>query len=138
MQCPDCAVTFHAECWQENLGCSSYGCPQVHALEQKEEPTRTVPVDDETREESSGLPWGLILLAVSVVSSVMGALCFGAPALIALLVSIVVLIRGSLPRRGLLVAAIIISLVGVPFGLAVSDFWYLNAAHLPAALLRLF
>src|SRR5690606_35028092 len=27
--CSDCGGTFHAACWQENFGCSSYGCPQV-------------------------------------------------------------------------------------------------------------
>jgi len=31
-KCPDCHLPFHEECWQENLGCSAYGCPQVNAL----------------------------------------------------------------------------------------------------------
>ena len=27
--CPKCGLVFHAECWQENFGCASYGCDQV-------------------------------------------------------------------------------------------------------------
>src|SRR5882724_11294773 len=26
--CPTCHLPFHAECWQENRGCSAYGCPE--------------------------------------------------------------------------------------------------------------
>jgi hypothetical protein len=26
MQCPDCGLPFHDECWKENRGCSAYGC----------------------------------------------------------------------------------------------------------------
>ncbi|HZL34378.1 MAG TPA: FHA domain-containing protein, partial [Tepidisphaeraceae bacterium] len=32
-KCPSCGLAFHADCWQENRGCSAYGCPQVGALE---------------------------------------------------------------------------------------------------------
>ena len=32
MQCPQCHLPFHSDCWQENLGCSTYGCPQVNIL----------------------------------------------------------------------------------------------------------
>ncbi|HEY2588541.1 MAG TPA: FHA domain-containing protein [Tepidisphaeraceae bacterium] len=31
--CPDCGVAFHADCWTENRGCSSYGCKQVGILD---------------------------------------------------------------------------------------------------------
>lgn len=30
--CPACGLTFHADCWAENFGCSAYGCSQVNAL----------------------------------------------------------------------------------------------------------
>src|SRR4051812_41389148 len=30
--CPSCHLTFHAQCWEENLGCSAYGCDQVNVL----------------------------------------------------------------------------------------------------------
>ena len=26
VSCPHCALPFHAECWNENQGCSAYGC----------------------------------------------------------------------------------------------------------------
>lgn len=26
VHCPDCALPFHRECWEENHGCSQYGC----------------------------------------------------------------------------------------------------------------
>jgi hypothetical protein len=32
LTCPECHLPFHSECWQENLGCSTYGCPQVNIL----------------------------------------------------------------------------------------------------------
>jgi hypothetical protein len=25
--CPDCQNRYHAECWTENLGCATFGCP---------------------------------------------------------------------------------------------------------------
>lgn len=25
--CPHCAARYHAECWQENDGCGTFGCP---------------------------------------------------------------------------------------------------------------
>lgn len=27
--CPDCHTEYHLECWQENEGCATYGCPRV-------------------------------------------------------------------------------------------------------------
>ena len=50
-ECPECGLPFHAECWEENFGCSTYGCPQVNAL--KEGPDLRVGSDQigEPREE---------------------------------------------------------------------------------------
>lgn len=31
--CPDCGASHHAECWQENGGCSVYGCKQTPVTE---------------------------------------------------------------------------------------------------------
>lgn len=33
--CPECDLPFHAECWQENMGCAAYGCPQVNVLKKQ-------------------------------------------------------------------------------------------------------
>jgi hypothetical protein len=33
--CPGCNLSFHAECWIENRGCSSYGCTEVGVLDRQ-------------------------------------------------------------------------------------------------------
>jgi hypothetical protein len=137
--CPDCAMTFHAECWRENLGCSSYGCPQVNCLQPHTEPAPIggQPNETETIEEPAGHSRSEpILLAASVVGSFLGALLFGGLAAVIALASLVVLIRKKPNRSGLLVAAIIVCLFGIAGGLVVSDFYYFNAQHLPAVIAR--
>ena len=32
IDCPSCHTSFHAECWQENGGCATYGCTQAPAV----------------------------------------------------------------------------------------------------------
>lgn len=39
--CPDCKTVYHSECWDENRGCSTYGCNSTKHLE-----THTTSVDD--------------------------------------------------------------------------------------------
>lgn len=139
-QCGDCAMTYHTECWQENLGCSSYGCPQVEALKPRETPVAvTTPAEAQPTtepDESSQTPWDVVLLAASVVGSVIGAWAFGSIAAIVAVLSLILLIRGKQRRPMLLVAAIVLSIGGIAIGLGVSDIWYLNARHLPAMLVR--
>src|SRR5215218_4995660 len=38
--CPACGLMFHTVCWQENCGCSAYGCAQVNVLAPPPPPTR--------------------------------------------------------------------------------------------------
>jgi hypothetical protein len=33
LYCPECSLPFHVECWDENGGCSSYGCPVAPAAD---------------------------------------------------------------------------------------------------------
>jgi len=33
VNCPECHVQYHAECWEENRGCAIYGCKMVPAVE---------------------------------------------------------------------------------------------------------
>lgn len=131
-QCPDCAMRFHAECWQENLGCSSYGCPQVNALNPSAaEEIKTVAGAGDTAQR---LPWETILLAASVVGSLAGAMAFGSLAAIVAVVAIVILVKKKAQRPVLLVLAVVICVFGIAVGLGVSDFMYFNAEHLPQLL----
>ncbi|HSV13005.1 MAG TPA: RING finger protein, partial [Tepidisphaeraceae bacterium] len=134
--CPDCGTTFHADCWTENYGCSTYGCPQVNALQPAKgeavaEMTSPPAVMVEEREPGdAGAPWDLVLLASSVVGSLVGALLFGVPAIIVAIASLGRFISGKSRRRGLLALALILSLAGVIGGLALSDFWWFSGRHL--------
>jgi hypothetical protein len=139
-QCPDCAMVFHTECWQENFGCSSYGCPQVNVLQPPTEETAQIPVestDPEAIEPPHTTHWEQILVAASIVGLLGGALSFGSVAALVAIFAIVILIKGKARRPVWVVIAIAISLIGVVAGLAVSDFYYFDAHHVPPALLRL-
>jgi hypothetical protein len=139
--CPDCAMTYHAECWRENFGCSSYGCPQVNCLQPKTDPAPALEpatAVTEPDENLAGTPWELILLAASVVGSLLGALLFGGLAAVVAVLSLAVLMKKRAARRGLLFAAIVICVLGVAGGLALSDLWYFDARHLPPVLARHF
>jgi hypothetical protein len=37
-RCPGCDAPFHGECWDENGGCASYGCPEVPNVPKAEGP----------------------------------------------------------------------------------------------------
>lgn len=37
-RCPTCDAPFHGECWEENGGCASYGCPQVPSVPKADAP----------------------------------------------------------------------------------------------------
>lgn len=40
--CPDCALPFHHECWQENGGCSAYGCKSAPRTVKAEPAAQTI------------------------------------------------------------------------------------------------
>jgi hypothetical protein len=130
--CPDCDIKFHAECWEENRGCSTYGCPQVGALLNQPgdfpapEPAEAPPADAGSElTRASMLPFAMFM--VSLLAALLGALAFGIPALIAAAVSGVIWVR---QRKMILVAAVVVGLIGCLSGLAVSDWWYLGGRHL--------
>ncbi len=37
--CPECGIPHHATCWEENKGCTTFGCSQQHYEEQHTNPT---------------------------------------------------------------------------------------------------
>ncbi|GIW77652.1 MAG: hypothetical protein KatS3mg104_2715 [Phycisphaerae bacterium] len=136
-QCPACGLDFHLDCWRENRGCSAYGCSQVNALAPKvERPalpsgTSSLMVDpsSETAMMTSPAPaveWGQAIVALSVVSALLGLLSFGIPCVLIGLVALGRLIMVRTDRRILLLAAILISLTGTLAGLMISRFWWLQ------------
>jgi hypothetical protein len=138
--CPDCAMTFHAECWQENLGCSSYGCPQVNCLQTR---PQTKPIggllsEHEVMEDKPATRWELILLSASILGSAFGSVLFGSLPVIVLVICLFVLIGKKANRPGLVIGAILICALGIAGGLAVSDLLYFNARHVPPMIAKYF
>lgn len=37
--CPECGIPHHAACWEENKGCTTFGCKEQHYEEQQTNPT---------------------------------------------------------------------------------------------------
>jgi hypothetical protein len=141
--CPACGLTFHADCWTENLGCAAYGCSQVNALA----PTKAEPAEiraDETADADDDDPAPPVesiddddapkataayaLLAASVVGVVAGALTFGVPALLALAADVVYLLRRKNDRAPRVVlAAALLALLGAAAGVVISYVWWLES-----------
>jgi hypothetical protein len=147
--CPSCHLTFHAGCWQENYGCSAYGCDQVNVLAPPDAQTPTggaaagadrapdaagategampaaaqsaVTVDMDGRPP---FPWEPVLLALSFVATALGALAFGIPSGVMLLCVLAFFLVGRPRRRGLVVVALLVSVAGIAAGYATSMFWW--------------
>jgi pSer/pThr/pTyr-binding forkhead associated (FHA) protein len=132
--CPSCSLTFHAQCWKENLGCSAYGCDQVAILAPKESPAaiayeaastpETLATDNWQLETGNSLPWDSVLLALSFVAFALGAIAYGLPSALTLLLAAVALLVGRARRKGFAFASILVSLVGIFAGYAMSMFWW--------------
>lgn len=139
--CPSCHLTFHAQCWEENFGCSAYGCDQVNVLAPRpaQEPqTATAPALGDVADAStvagaagqedaaypSLFPWEPVLFGLSFAALGLGVLTFGAPSLALLVFAAVFVIRKRPARRGLVILAIVVSLLGTAAGLVTSLFWF--------------
>ena len=152
--CGECDTTFHAECWDENYGCSTYGCGQVNALNPAakaaaataaylaaqdstddppspgEDPTDDG--DDATADAPPArMPWEWVTLLGAFVASVVGVMTFGVPPLIVAVIAAVLLVRRRPDTRaGLLAAALVLAVVGAAAGVVLSDFLILGGRHL--------
>jgi hypothetical protein len=116
--CPACGLTFHADCWAENFGCSAYGCSQANVLLPKtplakaDAPGDTAAdpaavdgiadaqpdddaVPDPRADGDGGVPREYLLLAASLAGLLAGAFTFGVPALLALVAAAVYLKRAG-------------------------------------------
>jgi pSer/pThr/pTyr-binding forkhead associated (FHA) protein len=149
-RCPSCRLTFHEQCWQENYGCSAYGCDQVNVLapmapvaeangngqayDQAAGELQVGPVDEtatpdaplnqhsalSTPHSSLDLP----LLAGSFVAMGLGALAYGIPSAVMVLVALAFLLAGKSHRKALIVVALVVAIVGAAAGYATSMFWW--------------
>jgi hypothetical protein len=131
MSCPSCHLTFHAGCWQENYGCSAYGCDQVNVLAPARAPaTETVMAAATPLAQDSGpgdgrpFPWEPVLLALSFVAMALGALAFGIPSAVMLVCVLGFLLTGRALRKGLVVVSLVVTLVGAVAGYATSMLWW--------------
>jgi hypothetical protein len=141
--CPECGVAFHADCWTENGGCSSYGCKQVNILAPppaktptiEPEPVATVAapaVVDELAAPAApperAVQWGYLLLPASMLAALLSSVSFGGPSL---LLAIGIVIYGMRhPRRSNKVSgfALLISTIAAAAGSAFSTYWWFVAS----------
>ena len=128
--CPTCGLTFHAECWKENLGCAAYGCEQVNALKPKEEAPVAPDVFQMPIDQSiERLPWNFVLLGVSAVAGAVSTITYGVPSFLAMAAISwrIWTIRGTQQRvltQSILLAASVLAVAGGIAGLLISRYWY--------------
>jgi hypothetical protein len=144
--CPACGLTFHAECWVENRGCSAYGCPQVGILDAKKpgeaDAASTGDDDAAVAAEAAALereaakaysvkapfPWEFATLACSAFCVILSAFTFGVPSFLVGAGTMIYLSKKPGVRRktGVLLLSTFIALVGCIVGLMVSWFLYFD------------
>jgi len=141
-RCPSCGLTFHADCWTENCGCSAYGCDQVNVLHPDYAAQRAaraeavaagaeaIDIDDLTPGARAPLPWEFVLLAASVFAALAALLTFGATSLLAGVATVLFAHRNPDRRRDRPVLfAAAISAAGVAAGLYTSYHWWLSGGR---------
>jgi hypothetical protein len=139
--CPACGLVFHVDCWQENMGCSAYGCPQVNALKPKG-PELSIPAAIDTpparsmgepnlsfsvmAEDRGGIPWHVLFLVLSVVAGLLSLVAFGVPSLLVMAVTLFYTIAASQKRQIVwLILAMAGAFAGFLLGVIVSVFvWF--------------
>jgi DNA-directed RNA polymerase subunit RPC12/RpoP len=138
MACPSCHLTFHAQCWAENYGCSAYGCDQVNVLaapedgraadEQAAATGGAYEQDDAAASATplppppQGFPWEPVLLALAFVATGLGAPAYGIPPVAIVLWAGAFLLLRKGRRKGLVAAALVVALAGCVAGYATSMF----------------
>jgi len=124
--CSSCGLTFHTECWQENLGCAAYGCEQVDALKPKSNEPPPEPLPPPIIEPPEALPWPFLLLGASALALAVSSLSYGIPSAVVALAVGWRMWRKRAARNRILQAAAVIALVGIISGIMVSRFWWLR------------
>jgi hypothetical protein len=125
--CPSCHLTFHAQCWQENYGCSAYGCDQVNVLAPADQKTDEDAAATSDRGATAGghsFPWEPVMLALSFVATALGALAFGIPSAVMFVAVVLFLLVRKPPRKGLVAVAVLVALLGTAAGYATSMYYW--------------
>lgn len=136
--CPNCGLIFHEDCWQENRGCSAYGCSQVGVLDRRDDDaTVDLPAPFHHDEEighppmhghsEKHFPWEFAILGGSILLGLLGLLLFGALSIISGVVSVIYLVRNHHSVNRLAIySAIGVSIIGLLAGLMVSQVFHFN------------
>jgi pSer/pThr/pTyr-binding forkhead associated (FHA) protein len=128
--CPSCHLTFHSECWEENKGCSAYGCASVAALEDPAMEPQAVAAEAAVEEHHERFPVEFAMLGGSVICSLIGLLAFGVPsALLAVCTSaywVAQRRRGESLKNGIVAAAMAMCITGICAGLWFSAIRWLH------------
>jgi len=148
--CGECGLPFHVECWEENLGCSAYGCKNVNALKAGPdislgELTSTAspfgnpgfgtpqtaqsfpgqrPMGMQQQPAQNDIPWEYLLLAASALAAMLSIIMCGLPSLAVGIAAVIMPLRN--PRIGWMIPGICIaiSVLGVLIGGCLSlGFW---------------
>ncbi len=138
LTCDRCGLPYHLECWNENLGCSAYGCPNVNILKQGPDIDLTsMPIsqvssgpppllwqqaqDIPQSRRQDETPWEFVFLGASTLSLLLSLFLFGCPSLIVAFVGARLLAGSHLwfktPIVGL---SFVLCIVGFIAGLTVS------------------
>jgi len=150
-KCSQCGLPFHLDCWNENLGCSAYGCSNVNLLKGGPDISirnppplgapRGVPRwPSQTRSSNptaphpalagaDAFPWEYLLLAGCALASLLGALLYGVFALLAGLGCIVFTVarmnNSQQIRMDIMTICFVVSGIGFIFGIILSIlFWW--------------
>lgn len=137
-RCEQCSLPFHEECWEENLGCSAYGCSNVNVL--KAGPDLRISSPPPLPRSSHGrplvrpqrqaaadtdIPWEYLILAGSALALLFGLSCFGLFSLVALAGSVAFMVtHRETTQLPVLVLSLAISGVGFIFGIISSLAFY--------------
>jgi hypothetical protein len=140
--CNRCGLPFHQDCWQENRGCSAYGCGNVDVLKAAPDiqiadlpPILPVGVPSPmpgsflaaqpARTDQSEFPWEYPLLAASAISVLLSAFSYGIPSLLIGTVNAIYLASDSTRRgSGLAVVSLIVAAIGFVGGALISRKFY--------------
>ncbi len=148
--CPECDTTYHAECWAENYGCSTYGCRQVNALN-PDPPAEAVPAQaptDLAADVAAGPPpeavaveavpaaviaapppanWEWVMALASLLAAVVGVVTFGVPPIAtAAAAGVMIARRRPSTRVWMLALAVVVSVAGVIGGVVYSEYLWLG------------